>query len=192
VTDLERQFDRFLAGDNAAFAELYRELNPRLSAYCYKVSPAGTDDLMQQLWERVIAMRDHGKRAPIASPAAFLFQMLRNLQIDEHRKTKYAVSLEDFPESSAAHLEVSGESEMEAIVLEAFEKLEAEDKEILVLNIYSGYKFGEIAEMLQISNDAAWQRASRARTRLRSLVETDAKKLGISIPKKTRKEKETV
>jgi DNA-directed RNA polymerase specialized sigma24 family protein len=57
-------FEKFLAGDDTAFAELYREMNPRLSAYCHKLvgSRAGSaapraEDLMQELWERVIAMR---------------------------------------------------------------------------------------------------------------------------------------
>ena len=194
--DLRACFRAFLGGDNAAFAELYRELNPRLSAYCYKVSPAHCDDLMQELWERVIALRTKysptseggGGWGVVNSPAAFLFRMLRNLAIDHHRRTpsneELGIRNEEFEERS------NEPSDLETIVLEALEKLNDEDREVLVLNIYSGYKFGEIAEMLEISADAAWQRASRARARLRKIVMSDAASLGITVPGQTVSAKE--
>ncbi len=199
VTELNSVFEAFLAGDDAAFAELYRELNPRLSAYCHKLvrsSQAGStapraDDLMQELWERVIAMRSRaGSTAPrgVMNPTAFLFRMLKNLAIDEHRKTKNEISIDEHSshethESYGINEQESQESDIECIILEALEKLSPDDREVLVLNIYSGYNFGEIAEMLEKSPDAIWQRASRARAKLRKIVIEDAKRLGVALPR---------
>ncbi|HEY3876258.1 MAG TPA: sigma factor, partial [Candidatus Kapabacteria bacterium] len=98
---LRAAFDAFLAGDTTAFALLYSELNPRLSAYCYKLMPANADDLMQELWERVITMRT--TRTPafsrrgqgVVNPVAFLFRMLKNLAIDHHRRSKDYFSLDE-------------------------------------------------------------------------------------------------
>ena len=193
LVEMRALFEKFLAGDDATFAELYREMNPRLSAYCHKLSPSHADDLMQELWERVIAMRfpssARGGGREVESPLAFLFRMLKNLAIDEHRKGKNEISLNgDMTDVSDAthpshnsHLEEP--TEIECIILDALEKLSHDDREVLVLNIYSGYNYGEIAEMLGKSPDAIWQRASRARMKLRKIVIEDAKRMGIALPK---------
>ncbi len=184
MTDLASLFQVFLAGDDAAFAELYREVNPRLMAYCHKLAPGQAEDLMQELWERVIGMRSQaGSTAPreVASPLAFLFRMVKNLAIDEYRKLKDEVSLDDYETDRTDPSEETGD--IEAIILEALEKLPADDRELLVLNIYSGYNFGEIADMLGVSPEAAWQRASRARVKLRKIVIDDAKRMGVALPR---------
>jgi RNA polymerase sigma factor (sigma-70 family) len=193
VTDLSRLFEAFLAGNDAAFAELYHDINPRLSAYCHKLSPGNADDLMQELWERVIAMRSptfNKKKHEVINPQAFLFRMLKNLVIDERRKRKNEISLDESGTngSDAPHLVTyvtfNGEelTDIEAIILESLEKLSSDDREVLVLNIYSGYSFGEIAEMLGKSTDAIWQQASRSRAKLRTIVIEDAKRMSIALP----------
>jgi len=184
AVELRSLFSAFLEGDNDAFAEIYRELNPRLSAYCHKLAPAYADDLMQELWEKVIGMRSK-KAVEVQSPTAFLFRMLRNITIDHVRRTDETAELKD--EHIASEHEAT---DFEMIIVEALEKLPAEEREILVLNIYSGYKFGEIAEMLEMSVEAVWQRASRARTKLRAIVEADAAQQGIGLPSKKSREKE--
>ncbi len=188
MQELREHFEAFLGGDNAAFAELYRELNPRLAAYCHKLGAPNAEDLVQELWERVIAMRSlssaKGVGRGVVSPLAFLFRMLRNLITDEYRKAKDEIPIEecdvtDWPERASSYQE-----SLEAVIFEAFDKLAADDKEVLALNIYGEFKFGEIAEMLGKSVDAVWQQASRARTRLRKIVEMDAERLGITLPQK--------
>ena len=179
--EIHALFEQFLAGDNAAFAELYRELNPRLSAYCYKLAPDHFEDIMQEMWERVISMRNPSfsrKVQEVANPAAFLFRMLRNLAIDHFRRSKETRGLTE-EDSTRTTPTVT---DLESLILEAFEKLSFDDREVLVLNIYSGYKFGEIAEMQSKSVDAVWACASRARARLRAIVIEDAKRAGISLP----------
>lgn len=187
MSTLRDTFEAFIGGDNAAFVSLYREINPRLSAYCHKLYASGAEDLMQSLWERVIELRNpnHSKRGQdVVNPVAFLFRMLKNLAIDEHRRTKEEISLSTIEDPSGQFgiIQEDHTTPLETLILEAFEKLEAEDKELLALNIYSGYKFGEIADMLGLTNDAVWQRASRARKRLKTIVEADARRLEIPLP----------
>ncbi len=192
MTDLNRLFEAFLAGNDAAFAELYRDLNPRLSAYCHKFSPAHADDLMQELWERVIAMRTPAlkkKKLEVINPSAFLFRMLKNLAIDDYRGSRAlqgtVVSLDDTPWAEAHGYDShdSATSDLEAIILESLEKLPNDDRELLILNIYSGYSFGEIATMVGKSTEAIWQQASRARVKLRTIVTEDANRMGVAIPR---------
>lgn len=187
MSNLRDAFEAFLGGDDAAFAALYREVNPRLSAYCHKLYAVNAEDLMQALWERLVTMRNSGERTAVVSPLAFLFRMLKNLAIDEHRRTKEEISLTAVEDPTGMYgiIYEAHTSPLEALILEAFEKLEAGDKELLTLNIYGGYKFGEIADMLGLTNDAVWQRASRARKRLKAIVEADARRLEIALPAKS-------
>lgn len=143
---------------------------------------------MQELWERVIAMRTPKLRKiklELVNPPAFLFRMLKNLAVDEFRKRKNEISLDEHSSHETHESYRIFEQEttaIGAIILDALEKLPPDDREVLVLNIYSGYSFGEIAELLGASTDAIWQRASRARVKLRKIVLADAERMGITLP----------
>src|SRR5205085_12570261 len=117
-----------------------------------------------------------GGTEPVDAPLAFLFRMLKNLSIDHFRRRTETVELKDAhdqPEYSSTTTDLEGQ------ILDALEKLSFEDREVLVLNIYSGYKFGEIAEMQSRTAEAIWAQASRARVKLREIVVADARQAGI-------------
>lgn len=163
-------FERFLSGDDDAFVLLYREHHVRLHTYCLKIlgAPAQADDMTQEIWERVIRMR--GDRPRIRNVAAFLVRMARNLCLDHLKSQRRLSPLDLLPESSHP-VELPVElSEREEVVLAALEMLSFDYREVLVLNIYCGYRFDEIAAMLDRSPEAIWARASRARIQLRRLV----------------------
>lgn len=175
-------FQTFLAGDNAAFGAIYRELNPRLSAYCYKLAPNDWQDIVQELWEKIIALRTATNKVAIESPLSFMFQMARNLVVDRFRRR---IETRELLETDSVQSDSPGtdeRSDLTTVILESLERLPFDDREILVLNIYSGYSFAEIAAMQQRSTDAVWQQASRARKRLREFAVHDAKRLGIALP----------
>jgi RNA polymerase sigma-70 factor (ECF subfamily) len=183
---MREQFQAFLAGDDAAFGEIYREVNPRISAYCYKLAPDVWQDVVQELWERVISLRSkRNSDRDIESPLSFLFQVARNLTVDHFRRSHIT---EEVTEDIAA--EEAPPTDLETLVLESLERLPFDDREVLVLNIYSGYKFEEIAKIQNRKVDAVWQQASRARKKLREFVVQDAKHLGIEIPSVSPKKKE--
>jgi DNA-directed RNA polymerase specialized sigma24 family protein len=56
------------------------------------------------------------------------------------------------------------------MVLASLDELSFDHREVLILNIYCGYRFDEIAAMMGKSPDAIWARASRARAQLRKAV----------------------
>ena len=61
-------------------------------------------------------------------------------------------------------------SSMEEMVVVAREKLPLSQREVLILNAYSGYTFEEIAQMTGESHGAVRTRAWRARTQLKRIV----------------------
>ena len=67
-------------------------------------------------------------------------------------------------------------NKMEELVNSSLDTLKFEDKELLVLNMYCGYRFDEIATMMGMSPNAIWTRASRARAQLRDRVKSMIKR----------------
>lgn len=163
-------FKDFLAGDDAAFTQLFKAHNQRIFAYCYKMlgSEEQAQDVAQEVWEKVIDLR---KEPPLVeNPVGFLMRITRNKCLDVIKLRKNNSSLSDLDDHQHPYEEERETSDEEEIVLRALEKLPAEQREVLVLNIYSGYRFDEIAEMLGKSPDAIWARASRGRAALRKMV----------------------
>lgn len=165
-----RLFERFLEGDNAAFAELFDRHNQRLFTYCMKIvgSAAQSEDLTQEIWERVLRLRS--KPQTILNPIGFLLRIARNLCINQLKAAKRNTALDDLCESAQPIYRPREQSEMEELVPQLLPKLSFEFREVLILTSYCGYEYTEIAEMLGKSIDAVRMRTSRARAQLRGLL----------------------
>ena len=162
---------RHLEGDDAAFVELFNRHNNRLFAYCLKMvgRTETAEDLTQELWEKVIRLRQQPKK--IENPVGFFLTMARNLSLNHLKANARTSRFEDLPESAHPAVDDLRErSEMEEIVVAALAALPMDYREVLILNMYSGYGFDEIAVMLGKSPEAIWKRASRAREKLRAEV----------------------
>lgn len=163
-------FDRFLAGDDRAFIELFDGHNHRLFLYCLKLvgNADQAEDLTQELWERVIRLRQ--KPQKVLNPTGFLLTIARNLCLNHLRSQRRISSIDDLPENTLPSASMREMSELEELVLIALNELPMEMREVLILYTYSGYRFDEIATMLGKSVDAVRMRASRARALLRKQI----------------------
>lgn len=171
ATDDAAVMNRFLAGDDAAFAELFDRHNHRLYVYSLKLlgDPNQAEDLTQELWERVIRLRQQPQ--DVRTPIAFFLRIARNLCLNQIKSRRPVTSLSSLPESAhPADGTIQERSEMEEAVHRALAKLPFEYREVLVLNAYCGYRYEEIAVMLGKSSASIWMRASRARAQLRKGV----------------------
>lgn len=182
---IEIAFGQFVAGDDAAFLTLYEHYNPRFGIYAmkrYRLSFEEAEDILQSVWERVLKLRAKGSLAEIQNFGAFLFRTLSNLAVDAVRRRRNVVRMEDADlDAAEAPQSQTPFALMNAHVLAAFEELNEEHREVLILQLYSGYELSEIAEMLQKSKDAIWARASRARADLRKRVARLAERESIPI-----------
>lgn len=163
-------FQRFLHGDDTAAIKIFQMYNSRLFVYCSKIlgDSEQAEDVVQAVWERVIKMRSNPQE--VNNPTGFLFRIARNLSINHIKVRSRTISLENIDEYSHPSTEMPGSSDVEELILSSLDSLKFEDRELLVLHTYCGYKLEEIAEMLGISPNAVWTRASRARARLRTVV----------------------
>lgn len=182
-------FNRFLTGEDEAFVMLFRQHNQRLHTYCLKIlgDAEAAEDVTQEMWEKVIGLRE--KPQEVRSPLGLFFRMARNLCLDHLRKSRRLVPLDDSEEQQMHAEEAQTElTELEEIAVAALDKLSMDYREVLVLNLYCGYRFDEIAVMMGKSPDAVWAQASRARVQLRKIVakELDAMESGRSDTKNPR------
>ncbi len=164
-------FGRFLDGDDNAFMELFDRHTPRLGKYCRKMigDRVQVEDLMQDLWEKVIRLRDKPADLPY-NPLGLLYWMTRNLCLNHLRGVRRHPEWEGITDLTHAIAETEEMSSMEEMVVVALEKLPLSQREVLILNAYSGYTFEEIAQMTGESHGAVRTRAWRARTQLKRIV----------------------
>jgi RNA polymerase sigma-70 factor (ECF subfamily) len=158
----------FLCGRDAAFDPIYESYNQKLFAFISRMifDEDAAKDIAHQVWEKVILQRANADRERVQNVGGYLITLARNLALDHLRKTKKYAGLES-AETLAAH--EAGDDR--ALVIEALKQLPEETREILVLNYYCGFSFEEIAEMLGKKPNAIWTRASRARARLKDILE---------------------
>ncbi len=163
-------FYEFLHGRDEAFRYLFRRHNQRLFRYCLKLvgMQEQAEDLTQEIWRKVIELR--GKQTEVYNPLGFLYKVARNLCLDYLKSRKYNQRLDDLKEGSHPSTFIHEPSEREEVVLTALQELSPKYRDVLVLQMYCGYRLEEIAGMLGTSPEAIWTRASRARAKLRSIV----------------------
>ncbi len=162
---------RFMGGDDTAFMELFDRHTHRLYLYCLKFvhDRVLAEDLVHDIWERFIKLREKDP-APLQNPAGYLVRMARNLCLNHIRDTKKFSGLEDVPEQELPHTDIKELSHHEELVLMALPRLPVSQREVLILNAYSGYRFDEIAEILGESVGAIRTRAWRARNQLGRII----------------------
>lgn len=167
-------FERFLAGDDEAFHLLFRRHNARIAAYCMKLvrSRQIAEDLAQETWMRAIDLRGRPEKRErrIENPAGFLIRIARNLCLDHLKLRKHHEPVDNLDERLHPSYSMNERSSEEEIALRCLDELPFEYREVLILNIYSGYPLEEIATILGKSPEAIWARASRARKKLRAMV----------------------
>ena len=172
-----QSFAKFLSGDDNAAMYFFRAYNRKLFLYCAKLvnNMHAAEDITQEVWERIIKLRNQ-TQPEIANPGGFMFTIARNLCLNHIKLKKHTIPLDAISEMDIPHEYQPGSTEMEELVNSSLDTLKFEDKELLVLNMYCGYRFDEIANMMGMSPNAIWTRASRARAQLRDRVKSMIKR----------------
>lgn len=161
---------RFQQGEDSAFLELFRRHNSGLFRYCMKVlgNQNEAEDVAQDTWEKIIQLRNGTQQ--IHNPSGLIFRIARNACISLLRHRGRWITVEEFDENTLPLYSAESPSELEEVALAALEELPFEYREVLILHLYCGYRYDEIAEMMERTPEAIWARASRARGQLRKMV----------------------
>lgn len=151
-----------------AFGQNIVALLPRLRAFARSL--AGTrdaaDDLVQATCER--AFRAEAQFAPGTRLDSWLFRIMRNRWIDQHRARRPHLSLDDPELAPALALESPAGADPEArmtlaAVRRAMDGLPEAQRSVLVLVCVQGLSYREAAEILEVPVGTVMSRLARAR-----------------------------
>jgi RNA polymerase sigma-70 factor (ECF subfamily) len=182
--ELDAAMDRYAAGDDAAFAEVYDKLAPRLFGYLLRHTRdrARAEDLVQQTMLRIHKAR--GRFLPGAEVMPWAFAIARRLLVDSHRRGGREV-LAASDDDDRADLLVALDAGADEVVIakETAAKLDAELQRLpenqrvaFELIKREGLSVAEAAQVLGTTVAAVKLRAHRAYDALRAALGTPSKK----------------
>lgn len=153
---------------------LIEPMIPALRRYAYALVRDDTtaDDLVQDTLER--ALLHWSARRNDGDLRAWLFTILRNLHVSRHRQALRRGSVVDIDEDELPETAASQDVVLETRdVLAALGQLPEEQKSLLLLVGVEDFSYEEAARILDVPLGTVMSRLSRARRRLRSIVDGD-------------------
>ncbi|HEY1524733.1 MAG TPA: sigma-70 family RNA polymerase sigma factor [Candidatus Angelobacter sp.] len=161
----------FQGGSRAAFEELFARYHKPLYGFFGRRlnNPARAEDLAQETFLAVI--RAASRYEPRALVRTYLYGIALKLLAAERRKV-FASSTSGQP---APEPRTDGTPESVLWVRQAMEKLDAPEREILMLREYEQLSYSDIAELLRIPINTVRSRLFRSRLALKTYLESEAK-----------------
>jgi RNA polymerase sigma-70 factor, ECF subfamily len=161
----------FQSGSRAAFEELFVRYHEPLYGFFRRrlERPERAEDLAQETFLAVI--RATSRYEPRALVKTYLYGIALKLIAAERRK-----QVRDGPVAdSIVEPTVERDSESVLWVRQALQKLDASEREILMLREYEQLSYSEIAELLRVPVNTVRSRLFRARLALKNQLESDAR-----------------
>ena len=171
MTSDEALMLEFQGGSRAAFEELFARYRKTLYGFFRRRlnNPERAEELTQETFLAVI--RSASRYEPRALVGTYLCGIALKLLAAERRKLLTSIT----PGQSAPEPRTDGTSELVLWVRQAMEKLDAPDREILMLREYEQLSYSDIAELLRIPVNTVRSRLFRSRLALKSYLESQAK-----------------
>lgn len=195
-TSDEALYERFLDGDDRAYAELYGRYDSKVLTYLRTIlrdHPEAADDMFQETFVRLFRERkrrgeEGNDYTMIQSVRAWLFRVAHNQAISYLRKRKKTIAFSEsgeeervWDERLMAPIEESfadlygetdplKEEQLYGKLLACVELLPAALREIYVLKEINGLPYEEVARVAGCTYEAARMRLSRARKTLRKAL----------------------
>jgi len=171
MTSDETLMLEFQGGSCAAFEELFSRYHKPLYGFFGRRlnSPERAEDLAQETFLAVI--RAVSRYEPRALVRTYLYGIALKLLAAERRKFLTSST----SGQSASEPKTDGTPECALWVRQAMEKLDAPEREILMLREYEQLSYSDIAELLRIPVNTVRSRLFRSRLALKSFLESEAK-----------------
>ncbi len=163
-------------GDINKAAILFDRYHVNVYSYLLKVNRDKmlAEDLTQNVFEKMIKYKSSydGQK----SFKAWLFTIVRNTNIDHHRKRKYDSLNDSYLEVKAC--EKNAQKLLEAKegneqLMAAINMLREDEKELLILSKFEKLKYAEISNIMGISESALKVKAHRSIKKLRTILVND-------------------
>lgn len=163
-------------GDLDKLGLLFGRYNRRLYHFFYRLNRRRdvSEDLVQSVFERILKYRM--SYTADGSFSTWIFQIARNLHADHYRKHQNEENLDDISDLDQLEddsLEPGGnqpDKEELKLLQMALDQLDSTKKQALVLSRFQGFKYKEIAEIMDCSESAVKVRIFRAIRELEVLI----------------------
>lgn len=153
-------------GSRAAFEELYARYCGPLHGFFRRrlANPLRAEDLAQETF--LVVIRGLERYEPRALVKTYLYAIALKLLAVERRKQQRDAANDPEAEPSSRGLQESG-----LWVREALAKLDADEREVLMLREYEQLSYAEMAELLRVPVNTVRSRLFRARMAMRQHLE---------------------
>ena len=161
---------RARGGDPAAFTDLVRHYDGRLRALAFRLlgDAPRTDDVLQEAY--VKAFRSLDRFRGDASLGTWLYRITYNACLDELRRGRPVVPLEEASPHAAVSSDPAGTAVARRDLAAALAQLPADQRAAVVLVDAEGMDYAEAAEVLGIPKGTVASRLHRAHATLRRLL----------------------
>jgi len=163
-------------GDINKASILFDRYHVNVYSYLLKVNRDKmlAEDLTQNVFEKMIKYKSSfdGKK----SFKAWLFTIVRNANIDHHRKRKYDSLDDSYKEVKAGGCDAQKQLETKEgneQLMAAINMLPEEEKELLILSKFERLKYAEISSMIGITESAIKVKVHRSIKKLRTILIND-------------------
>lgn len=156
----------FQRGSRDAFAELFHRYREAVYGFFRRRlnSAACAEELAQEVFLAVI--RGLSRYEPRATFRAYLYGIAFNqLAAERRKKAEGNTNATEAAEATASH-----DPDSDLWVRQAVEKLDSDDREIVLLREYEQLSYGEIATLLRVPVNTVRSRLFRARRALKELL----------------------
>jgi RNA polymerase sigma factor (sigma-70 family) len=160
---------QFQRGSTEAFEELFARYREPLFGFFRRRlnSCERAEDLAQETFLAVI--RATSRYEPRALVRTYLYGIALNLLAAERRK-----QLKDPPAGSSPEPAINGAPDAVLWVRQALQKLDASEREIIMLREYEQLSYSEIADLLRLPLNTVRSRLFRSRVALKGYLESES------------------
>ena len=160
-------------GRESALEQLMKRYHRVLLSFIHHQTDLEAEDLYQETWIRVV--RNAEKYDMNRKFSTWLFKIAANLCRDAHRRRRARIETVALEAAARAH---TPERDEAATELQAgINKLPEQDRELLALRYYQGFKETEVAEILDLPLGTVKSRTHQAVKRLKTMMEREQRKL---------------
>jgi RNA polymerase sigma-70 factor (ECF subfamily) len=158
-------------GDHEAFQELYASTARSVYFFLYRMTQ--DESLAEDLQVEVFAQvwKGAGKFKGRSRVRTWIFGIARNLALNELRKTRYHVNIDDCHHLSDGRLPDPGDADRHRFLLESLDAISAKHREVLDLVFFQQMNYAEVAEVLEISVNTVKTRVFYAKAALRKVFQ---------------------
>jgi len=162
---------RLKSGDPEAFADLFREYQPPILNYVYRISGGNrtlAEDVSQQVFMNFWTHRNEYDLEKPVMP--LLLTMARNAWLNAAKREDYRKTSELKEDGASAQDRGLERRELETAIEKSLTSLDEPIREVFILSRYHGLKYAQIAQMMGISVKTVEARLSRALQDLQKLL----------------------